>query len=889
MSLAHRILSLLPRRLHYLLATLFSVQFAIFIAAYALYTTQEQYALMQRTLIAQASALTEGLAASSEQALTTGEVWQLKTILQQAGHYPGLESIDLTDPGGIILQSALNPDRHQTSDKTHFRLTPPGTRTADASLSGKFLEVWIPIGDESELGWMHARFSLDAAEEARQHFYFDSIWVGVLVSVLATICFALLLHRPMRKLQDATSFAARLDKDNGEVMAVDAGVADIDALTEALNWASIRLFDQQQALALSEAHFRNVVEALSELVFETDADQRWSYLNPAWTTITGYSIEEGLGRSVLEFTPDDERPRIAAAFKPLYKGEIATLREQFRYLMKDGKLRTLEAFVRARHDEHGNFLGYSGSITDISARKAVEQALLDARDAAENANQAKSDFLANMSHEIRTPMNAIIGMTRLVLETPLQTDQREQLELVRQSGESLLHIINDVLDFSKVEAGQMHFECEALNVRACVNDTVHTLRTRAEARKLKLDIDIDSDIPQILYGDALRLRQVLLNLIANALKFTERGGVSVEVSLDSMQSDVAELCFAVRDTGIGISADKMEVIFESFSQADTSTTRRYGGTGLGLAISRRLVAGMGGRLWVDSEPGQGSTFFFTTVLRSTQPHTDNTPSPAAKGNAVLPPMHFLLTEDNPVNQTLAVRMLERLGHSVEVVSNGKQCVDRIAQAHNFDAILMDLQMPVMGGLEACRIIREREAGSEIHIPIIAMTAHAMRGDRDRCIEAGMDGYVTKPVITEALQAELLRVLRHQAIPLPDLIEAEPQRSAGFDRAWMLEQIGGDVSLMHDVIRIFIDSYPGMRAQLDAALSENNTEGVREAAHAFKGAVGNFGAADAVAAAYALEIAGKGALSHTFAELDARLQAQLQTLLAALETELTQPA
>jgi PAS domain S-box-containing protein len=1029
-SLALR--SLFPRKLHYQLAVVFSLLFASFIVLYTLYTANEQYTLIERTMTEQASSLTTGLAASSEQALTTGEVWQLNTIMKQASRYPGLEQIDLTDPAGILLSSAVSEGDKHDIGKPIFRLQVPKPRgtyiipgDAASAHGHKTLDIWVPVGAEFELGWMHARFSLAAAEAARQRFYLDSLWSGILVSVLATICFALFLRRPMQKLQSATTFASRLDNDQGSVMAVDSGVADIDALVEALNWASLRLRDQQQELSRSAAHFRSVVEGLSELVFETDPDLRWTYLNPAWTDITQYAVEEGLGRSVLDFTLEDEKPRIASTFKPLFKGEVESLRDQFRYLAKDGSVRTLEVFARARRDESGTFLGYTGSvndvttrmlaeraikdqlhfverlidsipnaiyvkdchgrymifntafeqifaiervawigktvfellddageamwhqqhddamfhgqigtqsferhlrarngreldalyhkslfvdangkaagivgiITDISDRKAVEQAVLEARDAAEIANQAKSDFLANMSHEIRTPMNAVIGMTQLVLDTELDEQQREFMTLVKQSADSLLNIIDDVLDFSKIEAGRMSFERIPFSLRECIDSAISTLGPRAENKNLNLSSEVDERIPDVVCGDPHRLRQVLLNLLSNAIKFTAAGSVDVDVSLDAISGKRVDLCFSVKDSGIGIPADKLDLIFESFSQADTSTTRRYGGTGLGLAICKRLVAGMGGQVWVDSEPGRGSTFFFSAVLDLASEEEEAASMALLRTPQAMSPLHLLLAEDNPVNQTLAVRMLVNMGHSVELVENGQQCLDKLhdraAEEPAFDAVLMDLQMPIMGGLEACSLIRAREQQFALpHMPIIAMTAHALRGDRERCFEAGMDGYVTKPVLAGALHAELLRVLS------PADAAAETGDIGGyamngvtagssFDRDWMLTQIGGDEDLMHEVIGIFLSGFDEMQSDLLIASSGSDGKAVRASAHSIKGAVGNFGATHAVAAALALENAGEDGNAAVFRELGERLRGLLQSLKSALESELSQ--
>ena len=489
------------------------------------------------------------------------------------------------------------------------------------------------------------------------------------------------------------------------------------------------------------------------IVSITDVSGKITYANDRFIAISGYSRDELLGQNhrliksglhSLDFFVDLWSTINAGR---VWSGEICNR-------AKSGKLYWVAATIVPFMGADGKPEQFIAIRTDITARKYLEESLVSARDSAEAANRAKSEFLATMSHEIRTPMNGIIGMTELALDTPLNPQQHEYLDVVRSSADALLAIIDDILDFSKIEAGKLSIEQVVFDLPHLVDGLVKPFRVQAAAKNIGLTYAMAPDVPAHLRGDPVRLRQILVNLIGNALKFTPAGSVSVEIATAGRSDDAMDLCICVRDTGIGIPKDKLGHIFDAFSQADGSTARRYGGTGLGLAICRRLVALMGGELNVESEYGSGSAFRFSVRVGMAVRATDSAFMAPTQPRGTR--YRLLLAEDHPVNQKIIMAVLGKSNHSVVLAENGRIAIE-MAKLERFDAILMDMQMPEVSGLEATAAIRAHEAATgAIRTPIIALTANAMQSDRERCIEAGMDDHIAKPMRTDELHEKLAR-------------------------------------------------------------------------------------------------------------------------------------
>lgn len=624
------------------------------------------------------------------------------------------------------------------------------------------------------------------------------------------------------------------------------------------------------ALHTAREWLQLAVESSNTGLWDWDLRTNSTRFSPIWKRQLGYADNEIAGD--LEHWSDimhpDDRHRAVAALQDYVLHPEGRYEIAFRLRHKDGSYRWMLSRAAILRDSDGQPSRMVGAHIDITDRKRVEAELRAAKDIAEAADRAKSEFLAVMSHEIRTPMNGIIGMTGLMLDTPLSARQRDYAETIRSSGEALLAIINDILDFSKIEAGKLELEAVDFALRPLIQEATDPFTTAAQRKGLRLDCVIDHDVPATVRGDPGRVRQVLTNLLSNALKFTEHGEVSVHATVASQASDAAHIRFEVRDTGIGLTDATRARLFRPFSQADASTTRKYGGTGLGLAISKRLTAMMGGEIGVDSAPGQSTTFWFTVRL-TRRPSANNaallaapgppaSPQPSSESretspHLIVPRTRVLVAEDNAVNQRVTTYLLEKLGYQCEVVNNGREAIDALSRMP-YAAILMDCYMPEMDGFEATVHIRERERQSGEHTPIIAITANALRGERERCLATGMDDYISKPVKAEELAATLQRWARTTDAKAP---VTPPSPSASDDEALdhtdLLARLDNNRDFVRLTARLFLDDSLRLLADIRGALATNDLATAERLAHSLRGAASLLAAKPTAAAAGRIEM------------------------------------
>ena len=668
--------------------------------------------------------------------------------------------------------------------------------------------------------------------------------------------------------------------------------------------AALRETNRFQQAILEGANYAIISTAPDGIIqtFNATAEQMLGYTSEAMvgqaTPAILHDLTEVTARAA-ELTSELGR-EVAPGFEAFVAKAALGLPDEreWTYLRKDGSRFQVLLSVTALFDEHQTVTGYLGIASDITERKRVANELLKAKEAAETANRAKSDFLAMMSHEIRTPMNAVLGMTNLLLETPLDPKQKEFARSVATSGEALIEIINDILDFSKIEAGE-HFQIEeeVFSLHELVEAVGQLLQPRAAARGIALTIEVAADIPDFLQSDGGRLRQVLVNLVGNGLKFTDHGAVTIRVRRVQAEVGRVRLRFEVQDTGIGIGVDDLARLFQPFIQADSSASRRRGGTGLGLAISKRIVELMGGRIGVQSQLGKGSLFWFELHLdlapaRAAEPEP-LAASARAKMFAAAPavgvsdhPLRILVAEDHDTNRRLAMFMLEKLGVRADFAGNGLEAV-AAWERFDHDVILMDCQMPELDGFEATREIRRRETARSLspakRVRIIALTANALKGDRERCLAAGMDGYISKPFTLQQLR----EALEPGAGPSGNGVSLPPGSNlpgtSGFDPqrpAQLCAELGDENVLA--IIEDFLKDLPARAAELQSLSAAGRWPELARLAHSLQGIGQSVGLAGFSAKLRALESAANAEDQRAIAESLRSLPAGVEQGIASLQ-------
>ena len=654
----------------------------------------------------------------------------------------------------------------------------------------------------------------------------------------------------------------------------------------------------QGIIEKAKKEWQDTFDTIRDIITIHDTDFNIIRANKAAAETLGLSFQEILSQKCYKsYHGKDSPPESCPGCALIQSGKPSTTE-----LFEPHLNRFIELKALPRLDENNRVIGMVQIVSDITDRKIAEQELEEAKEIAESANNAKSWFLANMSHEIRTPMNAIIGMTDLVLDTELNDEQKEYIETIKQSSDSLLYLLNDILDFSRVEAGKLELNESELDISMVIDNVIKAFTYKQSPKDVDISYAINPDIPASLTGDEVRFRQVIINLISNAIKFTEKGSVRLQVepaeaatlNIPDRNAQEIMLRFSVADTGIGIPKSKHDLIFESFTQLDRDTKKRYGGSGLGLSIVKKLVELMGGDIWVESGEGKGTTMHFTARFGLAEDNTDIVTSddtasdvsvvnePDTPGTCNLRMLRVILAEDDILNQKVVVRILEKCGHAVTTVNDGRELIAMLGR-QTFDIVLMDIEMPGIDGIEAARTIRQStETDFDPAIPIIGLTAHVSKESMQRCLDAGMNDFVSKPF----KQQDLLDAINKQiSISISTNHGAESsaflKNNDDLHAAEALARLGGDQELLKEIWEIFIHECPETMKKLKQSLEIRDAAMSERHAHTLKSTAGNIGADRMKETAFQIELASREKQTDRAWLLYGRLESDVDRVLKIL--------
>ncbi|MDM8540956.1 response regulator [Desulfococcaceae bacterium HSG9] len=827
-------------------------------------------------------------ALSLAQALWNMSPEQLQSIFLGLGKFPSVVGVKLLDERGEEIRAS---GMIIAQDGTVLKIASDGNRLPLKGYTGLFEFSFSIMHKREDKEIKVGKASLYSGNKVvfdRVKLNFLFIIINSVITALAMWIIVLWISRKLtRPLTELTAATEQLSMDRLDEIKIDIKTEkhdELKILEAAFNNMVRKLSASKKTIQESESKYRSIFENAVEGIFQIALDGRFISVNNSMVQYFGFESPAEMMSSVTDIALQcyaDPAEKAESHKNINKKNRISDIERRFK--RKDGSLFWGSESVRAVRDVDGKLLYFEGTLVDITERKAKESALRE-REIAELANRAKSDFLANMSHEIRTPMNAIIGFTHLSLRMKTTPRQHDYLSKTLSSAEALLGIINDILDFSKIEAGKLDMEHTSFFLKDVMENLSALLGPAAEEKGIEILFVTDPDVPSALLGDSLRLGQVLINLTNNAIKFTNTGKIVIATKLIEMDVNRVKLRFAVRDTGIGLTPKQIAGLFQPFTQADATTTRKYGGTGLGLTISKRLVEMMNGDISVTSQPGNGSVFAFTAEfgltavtqiikkgrkrpLSPSEPMDQQAPVPYDSDEvdslANIKNASVLLVEDNAINQQVATELLEQAGMIVTIASDGREAVKVVNQTPVFDLVFMDLEMPEMDGYDASRAIRLDTRFTDI--PIIAMTAHAMSGVKEKCLDAGMNDHLSKPIDPPELNAALVRWIKPKikecklqfAKETPDLrnrvfpknpiskrpisSNGLPQQMPDLDIDTALKRLGGNRKLLKKLLINFADDYSDITEILRKALASGDTEYIRRTAHTIKGVAGNIGA------------------------------------------------